>query len=65
MMTFTVVTGKERYEIVDVETKGTNWAETKKEMLHYVYYLGVRLGHTVTVHDRQENCWTTFTPAGA
>lgn len=58
MTSFTVVTGKERYEITDLVTGGVNWAETKREMLMYIYYLASRVGHSVKVEDRKENAVT-------
>lgn len=58
MASFTVVTGTERYEITDLVTGGVNWAETKREMLMYVYYLAYRTGHGIKVSDRKEKAVT-------
>jgi hypothetical protein len=45
-MTFTVVTGKEKYTVVDLVTGGLSWFEEKKEAYKFMAYLYMVLGHT-------------------
>jgi hypothetical protein len=53
MMTFTIISGSERYKVTDLKNGGESFFEEKNDAFKMAYVLVAKLGHPFKIEDRK------------